>query len=371
MDDTRITELEAKLAELTILVEQLLPPSQAGAQVQDSPPTVDTSGVTSSVEGATTTGTSRRRLLRNVALAAGSAVTATVVTGALPAAAAHQPEDLGLGLVNTTAGPTTLNGVGLPAYGNVLLVQGGSAYSTNSSAYPAAIGAWATESGHSTGLYAFTAASGNSQAIAAVGVGDESYGVRVMGVRAALFVTPFGSAPSARSDAHSAGELTVDSTAQLWLCVASGTPGTWRKLAGATTAGAFHPIDQVRVYDSRVPAPTPGRLAANANRVVSIKDGRQPTTGAVTAADAIPAGATAITGNITVTETGAPGGYLTVMPGDATAPVGSTVNWFGPGQSLANSFISRLDAKRQVNVFCGGAPSPDTHFILDVTGYYQ
>ena len=68
--------------------------------------------------------------------------------------------------------------------------------------------------------------------------------------------------------------------------------------------------------------------------------------------------------------TGQFGGFLTVMPGDAAALVGSTVNWFGPNQNIANSFVAKLDANRQVKVFCGGAPNPDTHFILDVTGYY-
>ena len=365
MHDTRIIELEAKVAELTALVERFSPP----AHVEDSRQLVDASAAVSPVEEATTSaGTSRRRMLRNVALVTGGAVAATVAVGAQPAAAAHQPEDLGLGLVNATAGKTTLNGVGLPVAGNVLLVQSGDAYNTDASAYPAAVAAWSTDPAHPTGLYAYTAATGASQAVAALGVGDQSYGVRAFGVKAPLFVMPMGAAPQARTDAHQAGELIEDSAAQLWLCVGSGTPGTWRKLAGPSTAGAFHPISQVRVYDSRFPQPTPGKLAANANRVVSVKDGRDA--GVVNAPDAIPAGAIAITGNVTVAETGAPAGYLTVMPGDAAAPVGSTVNWFGPNQTIANSFVSRLDANRQVKVFCGGAPAPDTHFILDVTGYY-
>jgi hypothetical protein len=59
-----------------------------------------------------------------------------------------------------------------------------------------------------------------------------------------------------------------------------------------------------------------------------------------------------------------------VMPGDATALVGSTINWFGPGQNIANSFIGKLDASRSLKVFAGGAPSPDTDLIIDITGFY-
>ncbi|MEO6155999.1 MAG: hypothetical protein ABIQ39_00040, partial [Ilumatobacteraceae bacterium] len=202
MYDTRITELEAKVAELSALVERLSPPTN----VEDSTSAVHTSAAVSPVEEAPTTSvTSRRRMLRNVALVAGGAVAATVGTGALPAAALGPA--LTIGDVNTNAGKTTLNGVGVPASGNVLLVQSGAGFSTDSSSFPAAVAAWATDPNHPTGLYAYTSTTGANQAVAAIGVGAESYGVRALGVKAPLFVVPQGAAPQARTDAHSAGEL--------------------------------------------------------------------------------------------------------------------------------------------------------------------
>jgi hypothetical protein len=161
--------------------------------------------------------------------------------------------------------------------------------------------------------------------------------------------------------------IVPDATGRLFYCVASGTPGTWKEL----TAPSFHPIQQVRVYDSRSPAPTPGKLASGTNRVVSVKDARDPATGVVATADVIPAGTTAVSGNITVTNTsGALGGFLTIMPGDAATLVGSSVNWFGDSQNIANAFIAKVDANRQLKIFAGGAPSPSTDFIIDITGFY-
>ena len=56
------------------------------------------------------------------------------------------------------------------------------------------------------------------------------------------------------------------------------------------------------------------------------------------------------------------------MPGDATASNGSSINWFGPNQDPANGLTAKLDANRQVQVFCGGDSATD--FMIDVTGYY-
>lgn len=61
-------------------------------------------------------------------------------------------------------------------------------------------------------------------------------------------------------------------------------------------------------------------------------------------------------------------GYLFVVPGDATASNGSSINWFGPNQDPANGLTAKLDANRQVQVFCGGDSATD--FMIDVTGYY-
>ena len=167
--------------------------------------------------------------------------------------------------------------------------------------------------------------------------------------------------------ASTVGTIARDAAGNLWYSPAS---GVYRKLAGTATSGSFHPISPVRVYDSRLPLPTPapGKLLTGTNRVVSVKDGRDINTGAVTSADAVPAGATALAYNITITNTEASGGFLSVVPGDIATFSTSVINWFGPNQDLANGLIGKLDANRQIKVFCGGAGN--THFIIDVSGYF-
>src|SRR5690349_16596279 len=78
-------------------------------------------------------GTTRRHLFKKAGIAAAGAVAggaALAVAGATPAFAVHQPEDLGLGLANTTAGLTRADCTG--SGGTGYLFQAGSVY-TNSS----------------------------------------------------------------------------------------------------------------------------------------------------------------------------------------------------------------------------------------------
>ncbi len=144
-------------------------------------------------------------------------------------------------------------------------------------------------------------------------------------------------------------------------------------IARTGSAGDFHVISPVRVYDSRLAVPTPnGKLSTGQNRVVSIKDARNEVTGVVTTADVVPVGAKAIVANLTVTLTeGELGGFLSVVPGDATALSGSSINWSGPDENVANGLTVKIAADRTVKVFCGGVPTPRTHFVIDVSGYWM
>ncbi|MEI6496002.1 MAG: hypothetical protein WCO88_04970, partial [Actinomycetota bacterium] len=173
--------------------------------------------------------------------------------------------------------------------------------------------------------------------------------------------------PSARTDAHLVGEIDTDSNGDVWYCTVSGTPGTWRKLAGSSTAGAFHALTPGRVYDSRVPLPVAGTITGGASRTISVADKRDLTTGAVSAANFVPIGATAITANVTVVSS-AGAGFLTCNPGGVSAVEASTINWSAAGQILSNGVTLTLNATRQLNVIAGGGGTTD--FIIDVTGYY-
>jgi len=353
MDETRVSELEAKVAQLTAQIERL------------------TAGGEERAEGLAQR-SSRRNMLK-LAGAATVGAAAAAVGGSVGSVAAANGDPMLHGnalTANNQASAVTRLQTTAANGGAAYEFQAGTTYGNSAAEFPCAVGAWTETEGFPTGLYAYTETIAAGFGLVGWGEGALSSGAFLRGTKANVLLDAAGLAGPARGGAHVAGELIEDATGALWLCVHAGTPGTWRKLAGNETAGAFHPISQVRVFDSRSPAPTPGKLATGANRVVSVKDGRDPTSGSVNAASVVPAGATAVAGNITVANTtGNFGGFLTIMPGDAGGPVGSSINWFGPNQIIANSFVAKLDANRQLKIFAGGATN-DTDFIIDIGGFY-
>jgi hypothetical protein len=127
------------------------------------------------------------------------------------------------------------------------------------------------------------------------------------------------------------------------------------------------PITPARVYDSRrnMTPDANGAISSGANRTISVANGRNPSTGAVTLPNVVPATATAIAYTLTVTGTSA-GGYLAVNPGGDTVVHASTINW-AAGQTLANSGVIAISPTRTITVVGGGGT---TQFIVDVIGYY-
>jgi hypothetical protein len=185
------------------------------------------------------------------------------------------------------------------------------------------------------------------------------------GGRAQLYLIPFAESGTPLGF-HSAGEVVMNDSG-FFACVADGNPATWRKLAGPATAGAFHAVTPTRVYDSRAAAPSPGLLATGSNRTISVADGRD-NNGTVTTPNLVPAGATAVVANVTVTGTTGGFGYLAINPGGNTVEGASTINWFGAGQTLANGVGLTLNGSRQLTVICNGGGS--THFLVDISGYF-
>jgi hypothetical protein len=158
----------------------------------------------------------------------------------------------------------------------------------------------------------------------------------------------------------------------LWFTVPAPTTATtavrFVKLAGTPTTGSFHAISPQRAYDSRQAAyAVSGVMAPNTNRVISVADGHGEN-GAVTLANAVPAGATAVQINLTAANMTAPN-FLQVAAGNVTTVTASVLNW-GPGDiQIANAVTVPLDASRQIKVFCGNQTG-STHVIVDVFGYY-
>ncbi|MEO8698156.1 MAG: hypothetical protein ABI658_31980 [Acidimicrobiales bacterium] len=212
-------------------------------------------------------------------------------------------------------------------------------------------------------------ASGARQSIAFVGAGA-NVGAKFDGPVPLKLTDSTGSA-APTSSSGTVGQFKV-TNGDLWFCAKSETGSSndavWRRLTGVAVAGGFVAIDPARAYDSRLAAyTTSGVLAPNTNRVVSVKDAHNGA-GLVTTADIVPAGATAVTYNLTVTGT-TEANFIAVTPGGATSFTASTINWTGPGASVANGGVCKLDASRQLKIFMGDQPG-SAHIILDITGYY-
>jgi hypothetical protein len=293
---------------------------------------------------------SRRAALRLAGTATVAAVAAVAGSGAgaRPAAAAD-PNDVVKNVNNTVSTTTTLTG---SVNGAVLQLTNTGSSGRGLLAQSAAVDAGAVR-GNNT----------NASGIGGVGVAGYAPGGRDLQAFGSGRIAMNSHAFSIAENTYTVGEVHQQG-GTLYLMV---NPTTRRVLAGPATAGALHPVNPSRVYDSRLPTPTPGKLAGGGARVVSVADARSTTTGLVTLANLVPSGATAVAFNLTVTgTTGA--GFLSIAAGDAATYSASLINWTNAGTTTANASVVPLDANRQVKVFCGGGSA---HFILDIVGYYR
>lgn len=208
-----------------------------------------------------------------------------------------------------------------------------------------------------------TGVRGTSSAGTGVSGDGTDFDLRAVGSGRIGLVAAISPAPSWAATG-STGTIARDASGALWYCYAA---DRWQRLGGPTTAGAFVAVTPFRVYDSREPAPEPGRISAGENRLVAVKDARSLEDGSVTIANAVPIGASAVAFNVTVVNT-AIRGFLYVADGGATEVGASTINWSSDGLVVANSAIVKISPSRQVKVFCGGLGSTD--FIIDIAGYY-
>ncbi len=166
------------------------------------------------------------------------------------------------------------------------------------------------------------------------------------------------------------GQFRVDN-GDLWFCVdGTGSGAEWRRLTGTGDAGMFNPVTPFRVYESRtlINTDNDGPINAGDERTISVANSIDVNDGSVLQVDAVPAGATGITFNITIVGPSG-GGFLAVAPSTATAVSASTINWdpASPAQ-LANASFTQLGGDRQIKVLSGGVGSVD--FLIDVTGFY-
>lgn len=368
--DVRIAELEAKVAQLA---EMLRPNLGAGSgDVVDA-------GEASDVQRS-----SRRGMLKLAGAVAAGAVASTVA--ARPAAATTD-EAIVTGHINSATqqtmiryggaingGPGVSRGPDLTGSTAMVNIDASLSPSTNTQGLLVA--------GRGAGISVQSETDSGVIARGEVGVfaiGSGEYGVLSFGgsyaVAASLsnkanlwlqpnnnFIGPSPKTPPLqRADAHLVGEIdNVDG--DLWMCVAAGTPGGWRKITGPAAAGSLHLLaTPKRVYDSRPPeepvliAPkTP--LAANTARTVDC----------TLNGSGIPAAARGVLLNVGVVSASGLG-FLAVTPGGAGFTGTSSLNWNGAGIAIANGITVACGAGATVDLYAGAGT---TDVFVDAFGYY-
>ena len=308
---------------------------------------------------------SRRTMLRRAAALGAVLGVAGTVAAASPAAAADG-DALVLGTTNGHATTTNVNYSG-PTVAASMNVQSGDQTAANdgilnglfANAGTALLGVASGNGNQGIGIIGWSKKPLGTGLVGFTG-GAGAYGGEFFGGLAEVRLRPGGNAPITLADTHQAGELYEDVTGTLWLCVAAGTPGTWRELGGTTTAGSFHAIAPHRVYDSRK---VNDKLNAGVDRVLSVANSIDGTV------DVVSPLATAVTLTVTITETEGIGGFVAIRPQGAPFNDTSSINWFGPDQNIGTTVVTGLGGDRQIVARGGGGNR--THLVIDVTGFHR
>ena len=127
------------------------------------------------------------------------------------------------------------------------------------------------------------------------------------------------------------------------------------------TGATFTPLAPVRVLDTR---PGPGQVGLAGTFANNV-----PRTLTIAGTNAIPGTATAITGNLTVTQQSA-AGYLAITKDPTADPATSTLN-FPVSDNRANGVFAPLDGSGALSIVYKATAGAHTQVILDVTGYFE
>ena len=167
----------------------------------------------------------------------------------------------------------------------------------------------------------------------------------------------------------STGTQVIDAEGQFFL-TAICQPGMHIKavrLGVIPAALAYRTVTPGRVYDSRPAQGGPGPLASGNNITVSVADRINPLGGAVVQNNFVPAGARAVSLNVTaVNPVG--NGFFVVNPGGDSTVGASSLNWT-TGENVANGIVCALNGSRQLTIVAGGSGT-SANVVVDITGYY-
>ena len=126
----------------------------------------------------------------------------------------------------------------------------------------------------------------------------------------------------------------------------------------AATGSTYHAISPTRLLDTRVANGLSGTFKSKTARTFQ-----------VTGRGGVPAGATAVTGNLTVTQQTA-AGFLFIGPAATNNPTSSTLN-FPKGDNRANGVTVALSGSGTLSItYVAASSASQTQAIFDVTGYF-
>ncbi|KOX28187.1 hypothetical protein ADK67_12170 [Saccharothrix sp. NRRL B-16348] len=166
------------------------------------------------------------------------------------------------------------------------------------------------------------------------------------GQKCALTVTPTATAIGAQT-----AQLTLPNDA---------VTGNVRRLLSLegyhTDQGTYYPLAPHRVLDTRAGQGAPP-VKVGAGQAIRLQ---------VTGQGGVPAAASTVVLNVTVTEPGS-AGHISIYPTDVARPTVSSLN-YTPGWTGANSVTVKVGADGAVNLYNHGAP---VHLIADINGYYS
>ncbi len=165
---------------------------------------------------------------------------------------------------------------------------------------------------------------------------------------------------------HAAGYIRFDAAGDLWVCTATGTPGTWTRLLREDTAtGRIVAIAPVRALDTRATGGRPpGSPVVPGQKKGPLKGGTSLTLD-LAGAGPIPGTASGVLGNLTVVSP-TYAGFLSARPSGAPATT-SSIN-FTAGATVANAFTSQL-GPAGLTISGSGAAADSYQLIVDVTAY--
>ncbi len=206
----------------------------------------------------------------------------------------------------------------------------------------------------------------NVVAVAAKGSATVSWSAPFANNGAPITAYTVTSSPGGKSCTWSAGPLTCTlptldpGTPYSFTVTATSAKGTSAPSPSSNavtpwSGSAFHPVTPFRALDSRTATGGwSGPLVNGTPRDLQVIGG------------GVPATATAVVANVTVTQGTAPS-YLTLGPAGVALPTASTLN-FAPGQTIPNLAAVKVGADGKVR-FANAAGA--VHVVVDITGYFD